>query len=195
MDITSLISNLGRAYHLHVEVGTPYPEICHRQMIERFKLVRQLRCLRRNRPLYIRLTNIEERTNRYERLNYRYIIDYVSPSLLLLAELCNFERGTPELYAPKLSMTQILKCFTSPIDIECPTPGTYRFITRMHPLTLLNELLRAYPKSIESINFGLSHTLNMSPQVDLQNHFERDKMPFAYKRITKYQPIIWDYNL
>lgn len=193
MDISRLISDLGPAYHLHVEENTAYPKAFHKQMTDQFQSVMQLRCLRRNRPTYLRIINIEDHCNISNRLSFHYVIDYVSPSLLLLAELAKFERGVPEIYAPKLSLTQILKCFSSPIDIECLTPGTYRFLTRMHPLTLLNELLRAYPKSINSIRFGLSVTLYLTPSVDLDDHFKRDPMPFTYKRITKFQPIRFTY--
>lgn len=192
MDYDRFIKTLGKCYHLHIDCSTSFPEQTHRKFSTAFKKAMQLRPIRRVRPTYLRLVNIENNSSESNRCAYRYVSDIVSPSLSLLSELCPC--GAVDIDAPKLSEYQILRCFDYPIKLDRVDHITKRLITPMHPMVVLSNLLAAHPKSILSFRFGLSHTLYLSSSIDYEDHFKRDKMDFTYKRITHYQPITFNHK-
>lgn len=88
MDYDRFIKTLGKCYHLHIDCSTSFPEQTHRKFSTAFKKAMQLRPIRRVRPTYLRLVNIENNSSESNRCAYRYVSDIVSPSLSLLSELC-----------------------------------------------------------------------------------------------------------
>ena len=192
IDYDRFIKELGPCYQLHIEAHGGTPERLHRLYINDFFKAMRLRSIRRVRPTYLRLVNIQDHTKSIHSGGYRYISDIISPSLALLAEMC--PPRSIDVDARKLSVYQIMKCFEWPIKVETVDHFTQRIITRMHPLVAMTKLLTAYPKQIQSFRFGLSHTVYMTPSIDEDDYFESDPMPFRYKRITRFQPISFHHN-
>lgn len=63
VDYTRFIQQLGKSYQLHIESIGPSPEHLHRRYIEDFYKAMRLRCIRRVRPTYLRLVNIEDHSH------------------------------------------------------------------------------------------------------------------------------------
>lgn len=193
LKIRYYLEQLQPKYHLHIEKRTGYPHDTHQHQIKSFAKAMNLRCLRRQHPTYLRLTNIEDHTQGYTQ-NYRYISDILTSSMTLLSELCAQSRGHVIIECPRINLQQLLKCFPYPIHIETIGSGMFQVVDHIHPLVLLNTLLQAFPKSIDRVRFGMTHTLNLTPCVDDMDYFHHDPMPFPYKRLTSYQPIRYRYE-
>ncbi|MDE6445641.1 MAG: hypothetical protein K2L06_02115 [Alistipes sp.] len=188
-----LIKNWGKCAHLHLTTVGGDPEAMHRYYTERFNRAMKLRYLRRMRPLYLRMVNIEDHTRVYGRPGYRYVSDIVSPSIHLLCEIC---RPSPVEVVAKKKLTpyQVTRCFDWPIRYESIDHRTVRIITEMHPLTVVNGILQDHPDGIEHFQIGLETTLYMTPHIDPDDYFRRDEMPFKYKRYTRFQPITFKHE-
>ena len=192
VDYTRFIQQLGKSYQLHIQALGSSPEHLHRRYIEDFYKAMRLRCIRRVRPTYLRLVNIEDNSHLLDRAGYRYVSDIVSPSLALLAEMCPI--GPVDIDAPKLNTYQVMRCFEWPIKVDSLDHVTQRIVTRMHPLVVMSKLLAAHPKQITAFRFGISHTVYLTPSIDEEEYFKSDPMPFRYKRHTRYQPITFNHK-
>lgn len=192
IDHDRFIKSLGKCYQLHIEALGMSPEGLHRRYLDTFYKAMRLRSIRRVRPTYLRLVNIEDHTHLLDRAGYRYVSDVVSPSLNLLAEMCPI--GSVDVDAPRLNAYQVMRCFDWPIRVDSVDHVTQRIVTRMHPLVVVTKLLAAHPKQIISFRFGLSHTLYLTPSIDEDDYFSNDPMPFRYKRMTRYQPITFNHK-
>lgn len=192
IDHQRFIQSLGKCYQLHIEAFGASPQHLHQRFLENFYKAMRLRSIRRVRPTYLRLVNIEDHNHIIDRAGYRYISDVVSPSLQLLAEMCPI--GPVDIDAPRLNTYQIIRCFEWPVEVEAVDHVTQRIITRMHPLVALTKILAAHPKQIISFRFGLSHTIYLTPSIDPDDYFKSDPMPFRYKRMTRYQPITFNHK-
>lgn len=192
IDHMRFIRELGKCYQLHIEALGMSPEHLHRRYLDDFYKAMRLRYIRRVRPTYLRLVNIEDHSHNLDRAGYRYVSDIVSPSLALLAEMCPV--GPVDIDAPKLNTYQVMRCFDWPVKVDSIDHVTQRIITKMHPLMAMTKLLTAHPKQITAFRFGLSHTVYLNPSVDEEEYFTSDPMPFRYKRITRYQPITFTHN-
>lgn len=192
IEYSRFIKELGKSYQLHIEALGMSPEHLHRRYLDDFYKAMRLRYIRRVRPTYLRLVNIEDHSQNLDRDGYRYVSDVVTPSLSLLAEMCPI--GSVDIDAPKLNAYQVMRCFEWPIKVDSVDHVTQRIITRMHPLVAMTKLLAAHPKQIISFRFGLRHTIYLNPSIDEDNYFESDPMPFRYKRCTRFQPITFHPN-
>lgn len=192
IDHNRFIKDLGRSYQLHIEAAGISPEFLHRRYLDDFYKAMRLRYIRRVRPTYLRLVNIEDHSQNPECAGYRYISDVITPSLALLAEMCPI--GSIDIDAPKLNAYQVMRCFDWPIKVDSIDHITQRIVTRIHPLVAMSKLLAAHPKQITSFRFGLSHTVYLNPSIDEDQYFTSDPMPFRYKRMTRYQAITFNHN-
>lgn len=192
IDHMRFIRELGKCYQLHIEALGMSPEHLHRRYLDDFYKAMRLRYIRRVRPTYLRLVNIEDHSHNLDRAGYRYVSDIVSPSLALLAEMCPV--GPVDIDAPKLNTYQVMRCFDWPVKVDSIDHVTQRIITKMHPLMAMTKLLTAHPKQITAFRFGLSHTVYLNPSIDEEAYFTSDPMPFRYKRMTRYQPITFTHN-
>lgn len=192
IDHVRFIAELGTCYQLHVESFGPYAEHLHRRFTDDFYKAMRLRYIRRRRPTYLRLVNIQDRTQSLNRVGYHYVSDIVSPSLALLAEMC--PAGPVDIDARKISACQIMRCFNHPVEVETVGQTTQRLLTRLHPLEVLTNVLVAYPKLVTAFRFGLCHTVYTEPHIDDDDYFSHDPMPFRYKRMTRFQPIHFTSN-
>lgn len=187
IDYSQFIKRLGKSYQLHIETSGCSAKNLHERFRDDFQKAMHLRHIRRVRPTYIRLVNIEDHTENLKRQGFRYVSDLVTPSLALIAEMCPL--GPVDIMAPKLNAYQIMRCFDWAIKVDTIDPVSQRIITPMHPLVIMNNLLSAYPKQIQSFHFRLTHSVYMTPSIDDDDYFRNDPMPFKYKRVTKFQQI------
>ena len=188
-----LIRTWGPCYHLHITAMGSDPKAMHDYYTERFNKAMKLRYLRRMRPIYIRMVNIEDHSKTYDRIGYRYISDILSPSVHLLTEVC---RPAPVEVVAKKKLTpyQVTRCFDWPIRYESLDHRTVRIITEMHPLTVVNGILQDHPDGIDHFQIGVETTLYMTPNIAEDDYFRRDEMPFKYKRFTRFQPITFKHE-
>lgn len=192
IDYMRIIHEMEPRYHLHIKATGSSPEHLHRRYLNDFYKTMRLRSIRRIRPTYIRLVNIEDHTKHLNRTGYLYISDILSSSLQLVAEMC--PTGPVDIQTHKLDTYKIMRCFDWPIKIDSIDHLTQRIITPMHPLVVMSKLLAAHPKQITSFHFGLTHTVYLTPSIDEDDYFKCDPMPFRYKRCTKFQPYKFNYN-
>lgn len=191
IDYENLIRTWGPCCHLHIDTLGSNPKAMHETYTERFNKAMKLRYLRRLRPIYLRMVNIEDHTRMYNRQCYRYISDIITPSVHLLCEICGMDKPLPVevVHKKKLTPYQVTRCFSWPIRYESIDHRTIRIITPMHPLTLVNGILTDHPDGIDQFRIGVSATLYMTLQINDDDYFKCDPMPFKYKRMTRFQPI------
>ena len=195
-DYKRLIQTWGPCFHLHIDVLGADAQGLHRLYTDRFNAAMKLRYLRRMRPIYLRMVNIEDHTKMYHTQCYRYISDIITPSMNLLCEVCGMDKALPVevVHKKKLSVYQVTRCFSWPIRYESIDHRSVRIITPMHPLTVVSGILADHPDGIDHFQIGTSMTLYTSPQVNDDDYFKCDPMPFKYKRTTRFQPITFTQN-